>query len=415
MSRRLRIDFLAPPFAGHLYPLLQLAKGLADRGFDSIRFFSTPEAESAIKASGFSLCPLVSDRSHIVFEIANTDQPIGSNPLRLHGQFKLNLSLMSQLRSELQEAWSHERPDLVVADFTVPVAGLLARQIGIRWWTSLPTVCVLDTPDGTPAYLGGWAPPKSFVGQFRDTFGRQLVRGFKRGVYRAYRGDLKQLGLDAIYRQDGYEAIYSEERILGLGIREFEFPCRWPASLDFIGPLTASPTRNHQSPCFVEGKRHVLVSLGTHLRWAKERARKIMRQLAKHRRDLVVHFTHGDYELDEVASEGNFFSYPYIPYQAWIDRYDAVIHHGGTGVTYACIRAGIPVLVWPQDYDQFDHAARIVHHGIGLRLRPDPQLIGEDLNRLWGDRVIQENVRAFSGYAAGYRPVEQVADWLAEV
>jgi UDP:flavonoid glycosyltransferase YjiC (YdhE family) len=47
----------------------------------------------------------------------------------------------------------------------------------------------------------------------------------------------------------------------------------------------------------------------------------------------------------------------------------AVVHHGGAGVMWECLRAGVPQLVLPQDYDQFDHAARLEAAGVGVRLR----------------------------------------------
>ena len=57
--------------------------------------------------------------------------------------------------------------------------------------------------------------------------------------------------------------------------------------------------------------------------------------------------------------------HPFVSYA--FDGFDAIIHHGGAGVTYAAILAGIPSMVVPRDYDQFDFAARIAFHKLGLR------------------------------------------------
>jgi len=48
---------------------------------------------------------------------------------------------------------------------------------------------------------------------------------------------------------------------------------------------------------------------------------------------------------------------------------DVVIHHGGAGIMWHCIQKGIPALVYPVDYDQFDHAARIEFFKKGIWLR----------------------------------------------
>jgi hypothetical protein len=56
---------------------------------------------------------------------------------------------------------------------------------------------------------------------------------------------------------------------------------------------------------------------------------------------------------------------PFVPYTRDLAAFDAVVHHGGAGITYAAILHGKPSLVVPHDYDQFDFAARIEHHGLG--------------------------------------------------
>jgi UDP:flavonoid glycosyltransferase YjiC (YdhE family) len=48
---------------------------------------------------------------------------------------------------------------------------------------------------------------------------------------------------------------------------------------------------------------------------------------------------------------------------------------------WECLRAGVPALVLPNDYDQFDHAARLQAAGVALRLR-HPREIGPALQRL---------------------------------
>ena len=59
-----------------------------------------------------------------------------------------------------------------------------------------------------------------------------------------------------------------------------------------------------------------------------------------------------------------------------------MVHHGGAGITYAAILHGKPSLVVPHDYDQFDFAARIEHHGLGRRARTlNARALGSVLSR----------------------------------
>lgn len=66
---------------------------------------------------------------------------------------------------------------------------------------------------------------------------------------------------------------------------------------------------------------------------------------------------------------------PYVPLSALLPRAAALVHHGGIGTTAEALRAGIPQLITPFAWDQFDNAARITALGAGMtitaqRLRP---------------------------------------------
>src|SRR5690606_31514625 len=103
---RLLVDLVAPPFAGHLFPLLELGSYLRTQGYDSVRVFTTRTAKRAVEAAGLPLVPLMEGEESSVDGIADTTQPIGSNPLRLLGQLRRNLALMRRLKEELEQAWS---------------------------------------------------------------------------------------------------------------------------------------------------------------------------------------------------------------------------------------------------------------------------------------------------------------------
>ena len=50
---------------------------------------------------------------------------------------------------------------------------------------------------------------------------------------------------------------------------------------------------------------------------------------------------------------------------------DYVIHHGGAGIFFQCIKNGIPALILPHDYDQYDYAIRGVEAGVVLQAPKD--------------------------------------------
>ncbi len=399
------IDFVAPPFAGHIFPLLDLANKLRLHGFDNLRILSTPEVASAAQAYRLPFVAILPSLSHRILDIADRPYRVGANPIRLFGQLNDNLSLLKQLRAELESQWRLQRPDLVIADFTVPTAGLLAESMGIRWWTAMPSPCVFETGDGTPAYLGGLGPGVNRAQRLRDALGRSLTRGFKRTLHAIFQSHMRELGVERVYQDDGYETIYSRDTVLALGMKDFEFPRTWPNWFQFIGPFTASPPCAHTEPVFESGKRHILVSLGTHLWWAKQETSHLMKAVAQRLPNTIVHFTYGKLGAVTPCIDDNMHIYDYLPYDKYMARYDVCISHAGTGVLYSALKNGVPTLAWPQDYDQFDHAARIVHHGLGLRCRPQVEKLVEDINTLSIHAGIRGKIQHFREQLRALDPI----------
>lgn len=377
---RLRIELLAPPFAGHLHPALAIGRAL--RAVAEVTVVSTEGAQARIRAAGLDGVAVVPGADAALRAITDPPHPVGAHPLRLHAQFERSLDLLEAFAGALAERYARQRPDLLIADFTLPVAGPIARRHGIPWWTSHPSPCVIEARGGPPAYLGGWRPGVGALGRARDAFAATMVRGFKRGVHRLHRRRLAALGFPSLYRDDGSEAAYSDERILALGLRDLEFERAWPASLEFVGPLLWSPP-DRGAPPPDDGRVHVLATLGTHLGFAKEALASRLEAFAASRPDLVVHFSDGRLDAGAGAAHARLRRHAWIDYPSWIPRMRAVLHHGGAGVMWECLRAGVPALVLPHDYDQFDHAARLSAAGVALRLR-DPREIPNALDRVLG-------------------------------
>ncbi len=61
---------------------------------------------------------------------------------------------------------------------------------------------------------------------------------------------------------------------------------------------------------------------------------------------------------------------PYAPYADLFPQVDAVVHQGGVGTTQAACYYGVPSLIVPRGFDQFENAAHIQREGWGLRLMP---------------------------------------------
>jgi len=366
MKPRPRIDLICPPFSGHLHPMLAIGRALM-RDY-KVRVISTPAAQERIRAAGLDGVETLIGSDQALHRIASPGYALGSKPWRLRATFTSALSWFYTIKDELYALYQDNHPDLVIIDFTLFNAGAVVESMGIAWWTSLPSPCVLETQDGPPAYLGGWMPRDGILGKIRDTLGRACVRSFKRVVGFWYRDEIKRMGLAGVYRKDGSEAIYSSDCILILGMQELEFAHHWPAAASVVGPMLYTPPASIPAPVFVPGRKHVLVTMGTLLDWAKDKVAHAVEHMAKALPEIEFHFSDGQSAGENIRRVNNFTRLPFVDYETHIAHYDAVVHHGGSGILYYCLRAGKPAVVCPLDYDQFDNAARLAHAGVAKRI-----------------------------------------------
>jgi UDP:flavonoid glycosyltransferase YjiC (YdhE family) len=383
------VVLVAPPFAGHLHPVLGIGVELARRDIP-VRVVSTGAARERIEASGLTAEVLASADDAIVTAIADPIERIGRHPVRLHRQFRATLGVLRTIRDELDARFAADPPAVVVADFTLPVAGVAAVGHGARWFTAMPSPAAIGSTDGTPSYCGGLLPPRGAAGRVRDAAARAGVRAFKRSVFALNAHPLRGLGFTGAFRADGTEQAYSPDAILALGLAELELPRSWPAAVRFVGPVRYSPPGlpgawgtevipaadggvDGGGPAAETGsgaRPRVLVAFGTHLAPEKARLVDVLGRVADLLPDVRFDLSMGGTGVPAAAptaTSGRVRVLDYVDYDR-LDRYDAVVHHGGTGIAQATLAAGRPAVVVPIDYDQPDVAARLVHHDLAERL-----------------------------------------------
>lgn len=383
------VMLVAPPFAGHLHPVLGVGVELARRGIP-VRIVSTADARARIEASGLTADVLESADDATVTAIADPVERIGRHPVRLHRQFRTTLGVLGTIRDELDARFAAEPPAIVVADFTLPVAGVAAFRHGARWFTAMPSPAAIGSTDGPPAYCGGLMPPRGPAGRARDALARAGVRAFKRSVFAFNARPLRELGFTGAFRADGTEQAYSPDTILALGLAELELSRSWPSAVRFVGPVRYSPpgrpgawgaddavdTRPAAEPDAAGPRSHsggrprVLVAFGTHLAAEKARLVDVLDRVAELLPGVRFDLSMGGTGLDTASADAPSARVDVLDYVDYdrLDRYDAVVHHGGTGVAQATLAAGRPAVVVPVDYDQPDVAARLVYHDLAERL-----------------------------------------------
>lgn len=76
----------------------------------------------------------------------------------------------------------------------------------------------------------------------------------------------------------------------------------------------------------------------------------------------------------------------FLPFRWLLSRSSALIHHGGIGSTSQALAAGIPQVIRPLAFDQFDNAARVERLGVGRLLLPR-RFTGPAAARMLGDML----------------------------
>jgi rhamnosyltransferase subunit B len=117
-----------------------------------------------------------------------------------------------------------------------------------------------------------------------------------------------------------------------------------------------------------------------------------------------------------AALPANVLWQDYLPLQKLLPLAAALAHHGGIGTTAEALRAGVPQLVVPLAYDQFDNGARVRALGAGLVLphsRVSAALLAKTLQQLSSSSSIPMQCRAISLLMEGDSALGPLVDTIS--
>lgn len=103
----------------------------------------------------------------------------------------------------------------------------------------------------------------------------------------------------------------------------------------------------------------------------------------------------------------------FVPFRWLLPRAAALVHHGGIGSTSQALAAGIPQLIMPLGFDQFDNLARVQRLGVGTGLVPRRfrgPAVAERLARLLNDAAVAGACRTLAGRIASEDGIGRATD-----
>lgn len=350
---------------GDVYPFVAIGRELHRRGHRVV-LFSNGYFASLVDRAGLDFCPIGT---------ADDYRRIVDHPDVTHERKGFRV-VVGALMETLEE-WYRKLEAAVVPGETVVVGSTLAFASRLLQEThDLPGATVHLAPSvfrsaADPARVQqspppSWLPPPLMRVAYRaiDSFVIDPVICPRLNAFRVSRG------LPPVRRVFN-EWIHSPDLTLGLFPEWFASAPDWPFQTRLTGfPLYDQPEED--LPAEVEaflsdGPAPVLFTTGTAAASAEgffvESAEACRRS---GRRGLFL--TRYRDQLPRDLPPG-VRCFDHIPFSLLMPRCAAVVHHGGIGTASQALRAGVPQLVRPMAFDQFDNSRHLQRLGVARELR----------------------------------------------
>ena len=397
--------------SGHLNPTYKLSRALRARGHD-VRYLAFEELRPQIEAQGFAVEPLYPELFPAGYAAA--DEQLGTVARRRLVTRRYR-ALIDALGARPPFALGDGRPNLLLIDITQTQIALWARSANVPFAylnTSLP-----QTEDaGVPPLRSGLGYGATRAGRVQAELAwRRFVVQRRAGAraaallgalppYAIARAAAARFGVaeDALDERTVYMPQLRGVPELVLCAQVFDFP-RAPSEWRFHVESIDLQRReaDFEWNAIPNGKTLVYCSLGGQRYRPAETPGFFSRVIAAvaTRPDCHLLLSVGRH----VAPTGlgrlpdNVTVVTVAPQLAVLRRAAVMVTHGGLGSVKECIVHGVPMLVCPLDVDQPGNAARVLHHGLGLRVdvrASSVDEIGHALDRLLGDASFRERCAA---------------------
>lgn len=289
--------------------------------------------------------------------------------------------------ADTREVIDRIAPDAVIPDFMLFGTVIAAQSAGLPVAPIVPNIWAIPTPGG-PAIGPGFAPARTVLGRSRDRAMLALADRLFRAGLPALNAARAEHGLRPL--TSFYDQVLDSDRIFVLTSPTFDFASdRVPDNVRYLGPVIDDPAwARPWLPPWPADHPHPLVLVGFSSTFQDQAP--LLRRVVEALSSLPVRgvVTLGQMlDARDVPGTDNVAVVPSAPHGRILPHASLVVSHCGHGTTLKALAAGLPILCLPMGRDQNDTAARVIHHGAGIRLGPTAEVprIRQALQRLLDD------------------------------
>jgi len=403
---RPRVLVVALGTAGDTYPLLRIARDLVARGH-RVTMLGIEVHAAAAAAAGVPFHALGTAAQYR----AALEHPDVWHPRKGFGVLWASMRGSEDLLPDYVAALPADEPLVMLAHPLALVGAALARtrRPGLRivaaWLAPANLRSVHDPLTVGPLRIPRWMPPA-------------WRRWLWRRVDAALVDPVAVPDVNAAYARHGLAPVrHLIDTLQGVADAHLTLfpawfgatPPDWPRPLTegtfaLYDPHPASAVPAELQAFLRDGDAPVVFTPGSGNRQARRWLARSLEAARRLGRRAVVLTPHRE-QVPERLPPGVLWL-PYVPLRVLLPHVAALVHHGGIGTTAEALRAGVPQLIVPLAYDQFDNAARVeaLEAGRGLAggaAGTRPRALARALARLLASPEVRAGCARAARLAAG--------------
>lgn len=387
----MKVLIASTPATGHLNPMLAIARGLLGDGHD-VTVLSGSVLRSRIETAGakFKALPPAADFDltdvlTVVPEL-KTMEP-GPEQGRLTAR-RIFIDPIPVQDAGLRAAIDDDQPDIVIGDNTMFGAlPLLCEPRNTR-----PPIAMCGTSflhvqrdDGAPHFLGLWPATTQAERDRYVAMAEERDRMIGEPVRQHLNETLAPMNVGPLPMNLFDTTPLLADAYLQLSVPGFEFPCKVPSNVHFVGTPSIVPNQVALPPWAgdLDGRRKVvLVTQGTVANYNFNTLVRPTLDALADERDVLVMVTTGGRPVEEIPGRlpANARVASYLPFEWALKKTSVFVTNGGYGSVSQALSHGVPIVGAGMTQDKADVNARIAWTGAGIDLKsnqPEPQALRE--------------------------------------